>query len=1304
MNNVVKNSKTSPKKSVTAKQQAKSNLTKRKNPDWDNLDRGYRYLTQDMKLPHDQAVAVMGNVVEESQGDYKAVQKNGGGRGLIQWDGKKVPSGRYSQWGSIWASVAKPANVYDSTTDTVKNYWAPWGGLKGDKVRQKFIKAPIKEKARIYAESYLRPGKPRIADRQLSAMQLDSIYNPRIKDIIVQKNGGQIRKMQTAAGGPLNLSPEDIKKGANLIGEYFLKGLGAFGKIATAPFRSQGPTSATIYKSKEQLAKERTIENKSEEQLGKAMTWVSPLNYGTALATGNGLNARKGEEEVASWSPAWQAVGRLGELYAGPKVVKGVKAAPRVVVNTAAKAGVKPAKAAVVAREIKQATKNKPKYTRVPSKDLFRTQVYKGGEITDPYSNFVTTDPQYAANYGKVTPYIFESRSVAKAKEPMMGSSDPVTMDMFIYNNTKRNPNATAIIGHDAATGEFAPSKGTEILNMNPKNLYPIRTSDSPTSLKFFERKSSKISEAEKAGVPKGERNNVNNSGNLERTVNDIILENGYSLPKETGMFAQKHSSIGSSYRKTFEKLWGKENTDRLTDDQLGKLILIRNHQIDTNIPQKGDFVYVVDGQAKAYRNGQEIGYLNNSYIDNGRALHPEMVKKQGTNNAGVSELLYNGTILAENRPIISGSRLLMPEVTTHIWTKYPTRKLISTEGVHAWPLRTAQERGIKLNYEKNWHTQPEFSKQHQQALDENIRTNLTGQPIYELSEPSYLPIVKNARVFDISQLRNGYINMDFTPGFAYKQGGKMNILEFLKNGSGIHIKKENRGKFTSYCGGKVTNECIQKGKNSSNPAIRKRATFADNARHFKHRSGGELIKKAQLGTQLPIAEDAAQRYKNGEFIKKFQDNNEGHAVIQGVMTNKPFHNQGSIVRKINYRMGIPVDTTYIETPPSFLPVKKTARVATRYSDWKNNMYAGNQKDLYNTLKNRWEKANQVMRRKDGGILKAQYGAPLNISSEDVQGGLRFLNNGLNKVLGVLNTPVAGQNPTQATLPNGSQITIPGVQGGAPDILPGKIGGAKKLQSVAKIKDKGLTVTKQLDSAVRHDMVNIDQDLRHYGFKTKRISPEELIDKMKKYGEFRGYSDHLTKRLNNLKRDNKQSMKDFKALKNKYEDMFNDFLHNGVKKHQEGAKLTSGQKLGNFANSALGKSVISNGLSFLSDKLFNKSASSNQEIAQAAQEKEQPTIDPIQVAQMIEIARNQYADPDNPNANGGDIFNSYIKNQITAPILARQQGEHKKRLAAIDQQKNQAKSSAVGTFFNTLAQGGIEYLQNKYGTTEKADS
>ena len=103
-----------------------------------------------------------------------------------------------------------------------------------------------------------------------------------------------------------------------------------------------------------------------------------------------------------------------------------------------------------------------------------------------------------------------------------------------------------------------------------------------------------------------------------------------------------------------------------------------------------------------------------------------------------------------------------------------------------------------------------------------------------------------NGNIIPISQRDNFLIN-----DIRYKQGGKMNILEFLKNGSGIHIKKKNKGKFTSYCGGKVTNECIQKGKHSSNPAIRKRATFADNARHFKHRLGGSIVEAFKLRRQI---------------------------------------------------------------------------------------------------------------------------------------------------------------------------------------------------------------------------------------------------------------------------------------------------------------------------------------------------------------------------------------------------------------------------------------------------------------------
>ena len=67
------------------------------------------------------------------------------------------------------------------------------------------------------------------------------------------------------------------------------------------------------------------------------------------------------------------------------------------------------------------------------------------------------------------------------------------------------------------------------------------------------------------------------------------------------------------------------------------------------------------------------------------------------------------------------------------------------------------------------------------------------------------------------------------------KKGGTVKRLLEKGGKNKIHIKKENRGKFTDYCGGKVTSECISKGKNSPNPAIRKRATFAANARKWNH-------------------------------------------------------------------------------------------------------------------------------------------------------------------------------------------------------------------------------------------------------------------------------------------------------------------------------------------------------------------------------------------------------------------------------------------------------------------------------------
>lgn len=67
-------------------------------------------------------------------------------------------------------------------------------------------------------------------------------------------------------------------------------------------------------------------------------------------------------------------------------------------------------------------------------------------------------------------------------------------------------------------------------------------------------------------------------------------------------------------------------------------------------------------------------------------------------------------------------------------------------------------------------------------------------------------------------------------------------MILYLKNGNKIHIKKKNKGLFTKYCHGKVTNECIRRAKASGNPTLIKRATFAQNSRKWKHQKGGILV------------------------------------------------------------------------------------------------------------------------------------------------------------------------------------------------------------------------------------------------------------------------------------------------------------------------------------------------------------------------------------------------------------------------------------------------------------------------------
>lgn len=86
-------------------------------------------------------------------------------------------------------------------------------------------------------------------------------------------------------------------------------------------------------------------------------------------------------------------------------------------------------------------------------------------------------------------------------------------------------------------------------------------------------------------------------------------------------------------------------------------------------------------------------------------------------------------------------------------------------------------------------------------------------------------------RIFEFAEFcRTHSVNIE-----ELSQISRDDTIERFKKGNKIKIKKENVGSFTRYCGGNVTEACIQRGKNSSDPKIRKRATFAANSRKWKH-------------------------------------------------------------------------------------------------------------------------------------------------------------------------------------------------------------------------------------------------------------------------------------------------------------------------------------------------------------------------------------------------------------------------------------------------------------------------------------
>jgi hypothetical protein len=104
-----------------------------------------------------------------------------------------------------------------------------------------------------------------------------------------------------------------------------------------------------------------------------------------------------------------------------------------------------------------------------------------------------------------------------------------------------------------------------------------------------------------------------------------------------------------------------------------------------------------------------------------------------------------------------------------------------------------------------------------------------------------------------------------YSNGIWFQDGGD---VDQMANG-GIHIKKSHEGKFTDWAKrhGMSMSEAIQAGKHAKSAAVRKMATFADNARHWKHAEGG-VVNGQEMEVTPQEAEMLRQQGYQFDIIK----------------------------------------------------------------------------------------------------------------------------------------------------------------------------------------------------------------------------------------------------------------------------------------------------------------------------------------------------------------------------------------------------------------------------------------------------
>lgn len=244
----------------------------------------------------------------------------------------------------------------------------------------------------------------------------------------------------------------------------------------------------------------------------------------------------------------------------------------------------------------------------------------------------------------------------------------------------------------------------------------------SPARMRYiFGERPSTITTAERMGIPKSERH-LRTHGkregprNFKRSNIDIrqSLVNQYNTNKYIRLLGKAKDSdqfkgsikdrsiVTRPFAEYLEKLG--INSSLFTEKDLNTLIQMRSKLVQRTIPQTGRSAISYEMKPRnqqtlfsidIYENGSTLGEISaRSNIPNRPGANEvpiDMIQRvDGVQSKGLSEDAYNAAIdyihqtnIGEG--LVSGDRLLSPEITYNVWKHYPNRQLLRTNGHHTF-------------------------------------------------------------------------------------------------------------------------------------------------------------------------------------------------------------------------------------------------------------------------------------------------------------------------------------------------------------------------------------------------------------------------------------------------------------------------------------------------------------------------------------------------------------------------------------------------------------------------------------------